>query len=118
MSASASGVSQLPRAVHAHEIRRDVIGVREVSHQWLQIGAFDDSLEEGPVLRDDVPRMRDVLRTSLDARPELPAVLVAARAIVDGRLLASFEDPKSDYVGAFHAVRKFVLHRIPMDLHS
>src|SRR5947209_20306481 len=47
----------LPRAVHAHEICRDVIGVREVSHQWLKIGAFDDSLEEGPVLRDDVPRM-------------------------------------------------------------
>src|SRR5207245_6580662 len=37
---------------------------------------------------------------------ELPAVLVAARAIVDGRLPASLEDPKSDCVGAFHAVRK------------
>src|SRR2546427_894442 len=107
----------LPRAVHAHEIRRDVIGVREVSHQWLQIGAFDDSLEEGPVLRDDVPRMRDILGASLDARPELPAVLVSARAIVDGRLPASFEDSKSDRVGAFHAVRKFVLHLVSVDLH-
>src|SRR5256712_309815 len=107
----------LPRAVHAHEIRRDVIGVREVSHQWLQIGTFDDSLEEGPVLRDDVPRMRDTLGASLDARPELPAVLVSARAIVDGRLPASFEDSKSDRVGAFHAVRKFVLHLVSVDLH-
>src|SRR3989449_1665569 len=107
----------LPRAVHAHEIRRDVIGPREISHERLQIRAFDDSLEEGSVLRDDVPRMRDVLRPSLDARAELPTVLVAARAIVDGRLPASLENPKSDCVGAFHAVRKFVLHLIPMDLH-
>src|SRR5256712_866333 len=107
----------LPRAVDAHEIRRDVIRPVEVSHQWLQIGAFDDSLEEGPVLRDDVPRMRDVLRASLDARPELPAVLVAARAIVDGRLPASFEDSKGDRVGPFDAVREFVLHLVSVDLH-
>src|SRR3989475_1959532 len=107
----------LPRAVHAHEIRGDVVGPREVSHQRLQLGAFDDSLEEGSVLRDDVPRMRDVLRPSLDARPELPAILVAARAIVDGRLPFPSEDPKGDRVGAFDAVREFVLHRVPVDLH-
>src|SRR5207249_6117728 len=41
----------LPRAVHAHEIRGDAVGPREVSHQRLQIGAFDDSLEEGSVLK-------------------------------------------------------------------
>src|SRR2546430_10417099 len=107
----------LPRAVHAHEIRGDVVGPREVSHQRLELGAFDDSLEEGSVLRDDVPRMRDVLRPSLDARPELPAILVAARAIVDGRLPFPSEDPKGDRVGAFDAVREFVLHRVPVDLH-
>src|SRR5436309_3288417 len=107
----------LPRAVHAHEIRGDVVGPREVSHQRLQLGAFDDSLEEGSVLRDDVPRMRDVLRPSLDARPELPAILVAARAIVDGRLPFHSEDPKGDRVGPFDAVREFVLHRVPVDLH-
>src|SRR3989454_5451305 len=117
LEAPGRDLEALPRAVHAHEILWDVIGPREVSHERLQIRAFDDPLEEGSVLRDDVPRMRDVLRASLDARAELPAVLVAARAIVDGRLPASLEDPKSDCVGAFHAVRKFVLHRIPMDLH-
>src|SRR5947199_5899601 len=107
----------LPRAVHAHEIRGDVVGPREVSHQRLQLGAFDGSLEEGSVLRDDVPRTRDVLSSSLDARPELPAILVAARAIVDGRLPFPSEDPKGDRVGAFDAVREFVLHRVPVDLH-
>src|SRR3989442_12317868 len=56
-----------PRAVHAHEIRGDVVGLREVPHQRLQIGAFDDSLEECSVLRDAVPWTRDVLRASFDA---------------------------------------------------
>src|SRR5437016_1786082 len=107
----------LPRAVHAHEIRGDVVGLREVPHQRLQIGAFDDSLEEGSVLRDDVPWMRDVLRASFDAGPELPAVLVAARAIVDGRLPTSLEDPKGDRVGSLDAVRKFVFHLVSVDLH-
>src|SRR5438093_980767 len=106
-----------PRAVHAHEIRGDVVGLREVPHQRLQIGAFDDSLEEGSVLRDDVPWMRDVLRASFDAGPELPAVLVAARAIVDGRLPTSLEDPKGDRVGSLDAVRKFVFHLVSVDLH-
>src|SRR2546428_470163 len=105
------------RGVDAHEIGWGVIRPLGVSHQWPQIGAFDDSLGEGPVLRDDVPRMRDVLRASLDARPELPAVLVAARAIVDGRLPASFEDSKGDRVGPFDAVREFVLHLVSVDLH-
>src|SRR5947199_8855671 len=106
-----------PRAVHAHEILRDVVLLRWVSHQWLQLVAFDDSREEGSVRRHDVPRMRDVLRASFDARPELPAVLVAARAIVDGRLPTSLEDPKGDRVGSLDAVRKFVFHLVSVDLH-
>src|SRR3989442_1325948 len=107
----------LPRAVDPHEVGRDVVGPLEDLPQRLQIRSFDDSLQEGPVLGDDVPGACDALRAALDARPQLPAILVAARAVVDRRPPFPSDDAQGDRVRTFDAVREFVLHLVPVDLH-
>src|SRR5204863_343550 len=88
----------LPRVVDAHEVLRHPMADLEIAHQRFQIGSLEDPLHEGPVLRHDVPGPRDILRAPLDPRPELPTVLVAARAVMDRRLPASLEDPQRDGV--------------------
>ena len=58
-----------------------------------------------------------MLRASLDPRPQLPPVLVAARAVMDRRRPRSTEDPQGDRVRALHAVRELVLHLVAVDAH-
>src|SRR5437762_3047482 len=107
----------LPRVVDAHEVLRHPMADLEIAHQRFQIGSLEDPLHEGPVLRHDVPGPRDILRAPLDPRPELPTVLVAARAVMDRRLPASLEDPQRDGVRPLDAVGELVLHLVSVDLH-
>src|SRR5439155_8345612 len=102
----------IPRVVEAHEVLRHPVADLEIPHQPFEVGAFEDPLHERPVLRHDVPRSCDILRPPLDPRPELPTVLVAARAVMDGRPPPSLEDPQGDRVRSLDAVGELVFHLV------
>src|SRR3989441_4447907 len=107
----------LPAVIEAHEVSRDPIRPLEVVHQRLEVGALENPFEEGPIRRDHVPGPRNVPRAPLEPGPQLPPVLVSARAVVDRRLPTPFQDPEGDGVRPLHAVGQLVLHFVPVDFH-